>query len=380
MLVLVIAALVLGLVHFLLHRRFVRATAASRGWGRCIDTVLVLGWVLAVVVAGVGSIFPTWLRPVGFLGLTWLAAVFYLLVGLAIIGVVLLGIRVVGRLRHQSTNRTRLVTTRVASGCLAIVAAVTVVYGVTEAASPSVTRESLTLERLPEEFDGMRVAMVSDLHLGPARGESFTRKVVNMVNEQKPDLIVVLGDLDDGTVARVGTDLQPMADLSAPMGVYGVAGNHEEISDDTGAWMAHWKTLGINPINNERTEIRRGAASIDIAGVYDYSTGAPYAPDLSAALRGRDDQRFVLLLAHQPNQAVEASEAGVDLQLSGHTHGGQMWPLRYIVDLATTTNVTGVDHLGPTTVFTTYGSGAWGPPVRVGAPPEIAILELNAPT
>lgn len=140
-----------------------------------------------------------------------------------------------GRLRHQSTNRTRLVTTRVASGCLAIVAAVTVVYGVTEAASPSVTRESLTLERLPEEFDGMRVAMVSDLHLGPARGESFTRTVVNMVNEQKPDLIVVLGDLDDGTVARVGTDLQPMADLSAPMGVYGVAGNHEEISDDTGA-------------------------------------------------------------------------------------------------------------------------------------------------
>nr|WP_064569835.1 metallophosphoesterase [Gordonia sp. LAM0048] len=376
---LVIAAVVLGLVHYLLHRRLVRATEIGRPWRRVIDTVLVLGWAAAVIGTSVGVLLPTgWLRPIGFVGLTWLVVVFYLLLGLAVIGVVLLVLRLVGRLRHRSTARERLLVIRTATAVLAVVASGAALYGVTEAATPRVIQQTVTLPRLPAEFDGTRVAVISDLHLGPARGAGFTQKVVDLVNEQNPDLIVVLGDLADGTISHVGEDLEPLTELRAPLGIYGVAGNHEEISDDVGAWMSYQQSLGIRPLNNERTEIRRGGAVIDLAGVYDYSAAPPYEADLDAALAGRDPQRFVLLLAHQPNQVRQAAEAGVDLQLSGHTHGGQIWPLRAAAALAADTNVTGFDQVGQTVLYTTYGAGAWGPPVRVGAPPEISILQLES--
>ncbi len=254
----------------------------------------------------------------------------------------------------------------------------TTLYGVGEAASVRVNQESVTLKRLPAEFDGLRVAVVSDLHLGPARGEAFTRTIVDMVNAERPDLIAIVGDLSDETIEHVGSDLQPLADLRAPLGVFGVSGNHEQISDDVGAWMDEWRSLGITTINNSSVEIRRGAATIDVAGVHDLSNSAPYEPDLDAAVAGRPDDRFTLLLAHQPNHVREAAAHDVDLQVSGHTHGGQMWPLRYAAAAAADTAVTGLDFYKDTTVFTTYGAGAWGPPVRVGAPPEIAILQLRS--
>ncbi|WP_226995583.1 metallophosphoesterase [Gordonia phthalatica] len=188
----------------------------------------------------------------------------------------------------------------------------TTLYGVGEAASVRVNQESVTLKRLPAEFDGLRVAVVSDLHLGPARGEAFTRTIVDMVNAERPDLIAIVGDLSDETIEHVGSDLQPLADLRAPLGVFGVSGNHEQISDDVGAWMDEWRSLGITTINNSSVEIRRGAATIDVAGVHDLSNSAPYEPDLDAAVAGRPDDRFTLLLAHQPNHVREAAAHDVD--------------------------------------------------------------------
>ena len=374
---LVIAAVVLGLVHLLLHRRLVRAPGLSGRWALFLDGLLLAGWLLALIGTLVGAEISTdrW-RPLAFVGLTWLAVVFYLLLGLAVLGVVLFILRASARLRGRPDDHTRRRFLQVATGGVVTVAVVTTVYGVSEAASPRVVHQTVALPGLPEEFRGLRVAVVSDLHVGPARGVEFTRRVVDLVNREHPDLIAVVGDLADGTVALVGDDLQPLADLDAPLGVYAVSGNHEQISDDVGDWMQHWNTLGLTVLNNSRVEVERGQSAIDVAGVYDYSNNAPYEPDLAAALHGRTTDRFVLLLAHQPNQIGEAAAAGVDLQVSGHTHGGQMWPLRTVVEWVHDTEVTGIDTVGETTLFTTYGAGAWGPPVRVAAPPEIAILEL----
>ncbi|WP_278265349.1 metallophosphoesterase [Nocardia sp. AG03] len=377
MLRLVIAAAVLGLIHLLLHRRLVRATGLRGRWAVAADGVLVAGWVLAIAGILVGAeISPHPWRPLGFLGLTWLAVVFYLVLGLAVLGVVLLILRLVARFRGEPGADGRRRFLRVATAVMVVAAVGTTAYGVVEAAAPRVVRQTVALPRLPEEFRGVRVAVVSDIHVGPARGAEFTRRVVEMVERERPDLIAVVGDLADGTVGRVGDDLLPLSELRAPLGVFAVSGNHEQISDDVGDWMQYWKSLGLTVVNNSRVEVRRGAAVIDVAGVYDYSNRAPYEPDLDAALAGHAPDRFVLLLAHQPNHIATAAAAGVDLQVSGHTHGGQMWPLRSIVEWVHDTEVTGLDTVEDTTLFTTYGAGAWGPPVRVGAPPEVAILEL----
>lgn len=381
---LLFAALFFALITFWLHRRLVRATGLSRPWSVVTDVLLVVLWALTLIGVATGRILdPTWFRIPAFIGLTWMAAVLYLVLGLAIVAVISLVFRLVNRLvsrsRHVSgegTDRPRRTFVRVATAVVVVGALATTTYGVFEAARPQIVTQQVNLAGLPEGFDGTRVALISDLHVGPARSASFTRKVVDEVNAQRPDLIVIAGDLTDGTIPNVGADLAPLAGLSAPLGVFGVSGNHEFYSDDGGAWLDEWERLGVRTLRNQRVEIERDGATIDIAGIQDYTAPEPYEPDLPAALAGRDPQRFVLLLAHEPRQALEASDLGVDMQVSGHTHGGQIWPIRYLVPLQQP-SVEGLDTIGNTTLYTTRGAGAWGPPVRVGAPPEISVLELH---
>ncbi|MEU2004396.1 metallophosphoesterase [Rhodococcus sp. NPDC019627] len=377
----VVFGVVLALLTWWLHRRLVRATGLTRPWSVVVDVVLVVLWVLAVIGAGSGEVFDTgWARPPGFVGWAWLGALLYLVLGLLLVAIGSLVVRVVARWRHRGESAdqvdlSRRRTLRLATSVVAVAAVVAAGYGVAEAARPKVVHVRVPLRRLPPEFDGVRVALVSDLHVGPARGAGFTREVVDVINAQEPDLVAIVGDLVDGTVSKVAPDLEPLADLRAPMGIFGVSGNHEFYADDGGRWLDVWDRLGIATLRNQRVALRRGDATIDIAGIHDYSSPAPYEPDLSAALAGRDPSTFVMLLAHEPRQALEASDLGVDLQLSGHTHGGQMWPLRYLVPLQQP-SVTGLDRIGNTVLYTTRGVGAWGPPVRVAAPPEITILEL----
>ncbi|MCZ4079895.1 metallophosphoesterase [Rhodococcus sp. H36-A4] len=366
----------LALVCLVIHLRFVRGTRLPRPYSLVADTVLAIMWVLALVGIGSGELFdPSWARLPGFLGLTWLAVILYLVLGTLLVGVVSLGIRIVSSLRGRESGTIRFRVNRLGSALVAAASVVAVTYGVVEASEPRITNTTVALERLPAEFDGLRVALVSDLHVGPARGESFVQKVVDDINAQAPDLILLDGDLIDGTVDLVGSDLGPLSELSAPLGVFGVSGNHEFYADDGGKWLDLWSTLGITVLRNERQEVTRDGVSIDIAGINDATAPAPYEPDLSVALEGHDSDRFVLLLAHQPKQAHEASDMGVDMQVSGHTHAGQIWPLRYLVPLQQP-SVEGLDKIGGTTLFTTRGAGAWGPPVRVAAPPEISMLQL----
>ena len=365
------------LLTLFLHWRFLSVTRAPTRLKRPADVALLLLWLCAVIGFGSGVVLdPSWARGPAFVGLTWLAVVLYLFLGTVLVALTTTVVRVIFALWHRDSTAVRLRISRVGSAVVALVSVAAVGYGLVEAATPRVTNTAVSLGGLPAEFDGLKVALVSDIHAGPSRGAGFVRKVVDSVNAQKPDVVLLDGDLIDGTVALVGEDLEPLRDLEAPLGVFAVSGNHEFYAGDGGEWLDFWSTLGIDVLRNERTTITRGGAAIDIAGINDATAPAPYEPNLGAALDGIDPERFVLLMAHQPKQAVEASELGVDMQVSGHTHGGQIWPIRYLVPLQQP-SVEGLDTIGTTTLYTTRGAGAWGPPVRVAAPPEIAMLELT---
>ncbi|KQS00859.1 metallophosphoesterase [Williamsia sp. Leaf354] len=372
-----IVGILLALITVVLHLRFVRTTRLSRRAAIGADVLLVVAGVLALIGFGSGSAFdPAWSRWPAFVGWTWMAVVLYLLLGTIVLGVVTLGVRLGHVARGRESSAIRLRANRIGSAVVVVASVAAVGYGLVEAAHPRITRTTVALDRLPTAFTGTTVALVSDLHAGPSRGVGFVREVVDRINSERPDMVILDGDLIDGTVEHVGSDLTPLRDLSAPLGVFAVSGNHEFYADDGGRWLDLWDSLGVDVLRNERTTVTRDGAQIDVAGINDATAPRPYEPDLGAALAGRDPNRFVLLLAHQPLQAREASEAGVDMQVSGHTHAGQIWPLRYLVPLQQPT-VEGLDTVGDTTIYTTRGAGAWGPPVRVGAPPEISMLELT---
>ncbi|MGW1737998.1 metallophosphoesterase [Nocardia sp. NPDC001965] len=266
----------------------------------------------------------------------------------------------------------RMLVSRLAAGATVVAAGAIVgtgTYGVVD--GPSVRRVTVPLAKLPARAHGLRIALVSDLHLGPALGRAFCERVVRTVNDTRPDLIAVAGDLADGTVADLRAETEPLAGLVAPLGVYFVPGNHEYFSD-ADDWLARVGELGMKVLLNDRVSL----PDFDLAGVDDpRGTAVGRGPDFAAALDGRDTGRACVLLAHQPVVVHESVAHGVDLQLSGHTHGGQLWPGNLIARLANPT-VAGLELYGGTALYVTRGAGAWGPPVRVAAPSDITVLEL----
>ena len=194
----------------------------------------------------------------------------------------------------------------------------------------------------------------------------------------KTDLIVITGDLVDGDVESLRDSAQPLVELSAPHGVYFCTGNHEFYSG-VDSWVAELRRLGIGVLRNQRVSIGRGQHSFDLAGVDDYQSDrfGP-GPDMAAALAGRDPTRELVLLAHQPRHAFEAERYGVGLQLSGHTHGGQIWPWHYFVKAQQGGLLAGLQQVGDTQVYTSRGTGYWGPPVRVMAPAELTKIVLRS--
>ncbi|WP_393063679.1 metallophosphoesterase [Streptomyces sp. LN549] len=242
-------------------------------------------------------------------------------------------------------------------------------YGVLR--GPRVKRVTVPLARLPRSAHGFRIAVVSDVHLGPILGRAHTQRIVDTVNRTQPDLIAVVGDLVDGSVADLGPAAEPLARLRSRHGAFFVTGNHEYYSG-AAEWVDHVRELGLHPLENARVEID----GFDLAGVNDIAGGSEgQGPDFGRALGDRDPGRAAVLMAHQPVVIDEAVEHGVDLQLSGHTHGGQLWPGNYIAELANPT-VAGLERYGDTQLYVTRGAGAWGPPVRVGAPSDITVVEL----
>ncbi|ESQ04469.1 Integral membrane protein [Streptomyces sp. PVA_94-07] len=276
--------------------------------------------------------------------------------------------------KPRPTPSRRLFVSRIVGGTAAAVALGTVgagTYGVLR--GPRLKHVTVPLAKLPRAAHGYRIAVVSDVHLGPILGRGHTQRIVDTVNSAQPDLIAVVGDLVDGSVAELGHAAEPLAQLRARDGSYFVTGNHEYFSG-AAEWVDHVRELGLRPLENARVE----KAGFDLAGVNDVA-GESYGqgPDFVRALGDRDRSRASVLLAHQPIVIDEAVEHGVDLQLSGHTHGGQLWPGNLIAGLANPT-VEGLERYGDTQLYVSRGAGAWGPPVRVGAPSDITIVQLAA--
>ena len=221
----------------------------------------------------------------------------------------------------------------------------------------------------------MKILHISDLHIGPTLDREWCAGIVERVNVLEPDLIVVTGDVVDGSVEELEHDVAPLQELTAPHGVLFCTGNHEYYSGPD-AWCAHYEKLGMRVLRNERVEV----LGIDVAGVDDYRSrgmAKGHGPDLPAALAGRDEKRELILLAHQPVAVLEAAKHGVGLQLSGHTHGGQIWPFHYLVKIAQPYVAGLVDHEG-TKLYINQGTGFWGPPLRIGSFAEITQVTLRA--
>ncbi|MCR8941917.1 metallophosphoesterase [Streptomyces sp. OUCMDZ-4982] len=266
----------------------------------------------------------------------------------------------------------RLFVSRVVGGAAAAAGLATVGYGTANVLSgPTVKRVTVPLAKLPRAAHGFRIAVVSDIHIGPILGRAHTRRIVDTINSTSPDLVAVVGDLVDGSVADLGSAAEPLAGLRAPHGSFFVTGNHEYFSGAE-QWVNHVRELGLVPLENARVEM----GGFDLAGVNDIAGETEgQGPDFARALGDRDRARAAVLLAHQPVVIHDAVRHGVDLQLSGHTHGGQLWPGNYLAELANPT-VAGLERYGDTQLFVSRGAGAWGPPVRVGAPADITVVEL----
>ncbi|MCP3755451.1 metallophosphoesterase [Streptomyces sp. TBY4] len=261
---------------------------------------------------------------------------------------------------------------RIVAGTAAAATAGTVGYGTYGVLrGPRVKRVQVPLAKLPRAAHGFRIAVVSDIHLGPILGRAHTTRIVDTINRTQPDLIAIVGDMVDGDVEDLGPAAEPLRGLRARHGSYFVTGNHEYFSGAQ-QWVDHVRELGLTPLENARRELPH----FDLAGVNDIAGEAEgKGPDFQAALGDRDRARSAVLLAHQPVVIDEAVRYGADLQLSGHTHGGQLWPGEYVAELANPT-VAGLERYGDTQLYVSRGAGAWGPPVRVGAPSDITVVEL----
>ncbi|MGW2043959.1 metallophosphoesterase [Streptomyces sp. NPDC001858] len=266
----------------------------------------------------------------------------------------------------------RVFVARVVGGAAAAAAVGTVGYGTYGVLrGPQVKRVTVPLAKLPRAAHGYRIAVVSDIHLSPVLGRGFASRVVDTINSTQPDLIAVVGDLVDGSVKDLGPAAAPLAQLKARHGSFFVTGNHEYFSGAE-QWVEEVRRLGLNPLENARTEL----PWFDVAGVNDIAGESDgQGPDFTRALGDRDTARACVLLAHQPVQIHDAVRHGVDLQLSGHTHGGQLWPGNLIAAAANPT-VAGLERYGDTQLYVSRGAGAWGPPTRVGAPSDITVIQL----
>jgi predicted MPP superfamily phosphohydrolase len=234
------------------------------------------------------------------------------------------------------------------------------------------------IDGLPEALHGYSIAQISDIHVGPTIKRPYLNAIVNRVNALEADAIAVTGDLVDGSVQRLALHTQPLARLSAPDGAFFVTGNHEYYSGAE-EWIVELRRLGLTVLLNQHVVRQRGGASLMIAGVADYSAhhfNPAHRSDPHAAAAGAPaNVRARVLLAHQPRSAEVAADAGFDLQLSGHTHGGQFFPWNLFVPLQQPF-VAGLHRVRQLWVYTSRGTGYWGPPKRFGAPSEITLVRL----
>lgn len=246
---------------------------------------------------------------------------------------------------------------------------------------PPVRTVDIPLRRLGPGLDGLRVVLIADTHFGPINRARWSAGLVDRVNALEPDILAHAGDLVDGSVDRRRAQVAPLGRARAALARVYITGNHEYMSG-AAAWMTYMDDLGWTTLHNRHLLVERAGSSVAIVGVDDLTaagSGTPgHGADLQAAMAGLDPALPVVLLSHQPKSVGTSAAAGVDLQLSGHTHGGQIWPFHFLVR-AEQGALHGLSHHGERTVlYTSRGSGFWGPPFRIFAPNEITLLVLHS--
>jgi predicted MPP superfamily phosphohydrolase len=246
-------------------------------------------------------------------------------------------------------------------------------------AGPATKEVEIELARWPKALDGFRIVQLSDIHIGPILGKRFAAEITRRANALAPDLVAVTGDLVDGLVSKLEHEVAPFGDLRAKHGVYFVTGNHDHYSG-AAKWCEQIDGLGIRVLRNERVTIEANGAVFDLAGVDDHRSGfesGTGGEDLDLALADLPEGRAVILLAHDPSTFKKASRMPIDLQISGHTHGGQIWPFEYFVRIAVPF-VAGLYRRGNAQVYVSRGTGFWGPPMRFRAPAEMTSITLRS--
>lgn len=409
-------------IHYYVWRRMVR----DPGWpprARRVATVL-------MIVMFVGLLSTMWARlnapalatALGWVAMPWMVAVGLTAVWHGAMDLVRLGSwavqRVRGKPRRVSTSVSastaadgaatatataspassldgepanpdrRIFLARAAAGTALVASAASISAGMVSARGEhEIVTVEVPIPRLPRSLDGFTIAQLTDLHVGVTIDAEFVRRVVERTNALEPDLIALTGDLVDGPVSALRRDAAPLGELRAKHGVFAVTGNHEYYSGAE-EWIAELTRLGVRYLRNEHVTIGATPGAMiggfDLAGIDDHSAhrwkmqGKPHGADLAAALRDRDPTRALILLAHQPRQVRDTAGHDVDLQLSGHTHGGQVWPWHYLVKAQQGGLLAGLYEREGTRVYVSRGCGYFGPPVRVGAPLEISRIVLRA--
>ncbi|GAA3453139.1 metallophosphoesterase [Dactylosporangium matsuzakiense] len=274
------------------------------------------------------------------------------------------------------------VRSRAAAGFTAVVALGLGLWGYREAMRvPRVRRVEVRIPRLGAGLDGLRLVQLTDTHYGPIDRVAWSKGVTEVVNSLNPDIVAHTGDIADGTVGMRTAQAAPLGDIRAGLARVYVTGNHEYFGEAQG-WLDHMQALGWEPLHNRHVVVERGGDRLVVAGVDDRTAAGTglegHRADHALALDGADPALPVLLLAHQPKQIDAAVAHGIDLQISGHTHGGQIWPFHYLVRLDQPVVQGLTRHSDRTQLYTSRGTGFWGPPFRVFAPSEITEITLRA--
>jgi hypothetical protein len=259
-------------------------------------------------------------------------------------------------------------------------AALSTGYGIAEAKqTPKVKRVPIKIDHLPPELDGFRIVQITDIHVSPTFRRPAVEDIVAVVNTLNADIVALTGDLVDGTVAQLAFDVAPLKQLKSASGNFFVTGNHEYYSGVV-EWIEEVKRLGFSVLLNEHLVIARGRARMLLAGVTDYRGGnflPDHRSDPQKAINGAPRADVKILLAHQPKSIFDAAKAGYDIQISGHTHGGQFFPWNLFVGFSQP-YVSGLHTHQNTRIYVSRGTGYWGPPLRMGSPSEITLIKLSA--
>jgi predicted MPP superfamily phosphohydrolase len=384
--IILLGAAFTGSLHFYVWWRHVRTADLPRRTTIAITAIMVLLWLSIPITTTSRLWAPALGRTLAWVSMPWLALVGLLFVVTAALEVP----RQLARLGRRFARRPpstsgeavsrRMFLTSLGSGAAVTVAGASVAAGMTNArGTHEVVDVNIKLAKLPPALDGFTIVQLTDLHVGLTIDRAFVQRIVDMTNRLAPDLIVLTGDFVDGPVAELRDEIAPLAGLRAKHGVFAITGNHEYYAG-ADAWIAEIRSLGVRYLRNELVTIGEPGAAFDLAGVDDYGASkyAGHGEDLTVATAKRDPSRALVLLAHQPRQVRRAAKHGVDLQLSGHTHGGQIWPWHYIVKVQQGGLLAGRYQSGDTQLYVSRGCGYWGPPVRLLAPLEITRVILRS--